>query len=199
MTLDEYLRRPYTKTLCPDNEGNFIARVVEFPGCMAHGETEVEALAELAEVQKAWLEIRLEDGLEIPEPAGVADLPSGKWLQRVPRSLHAKLVELAERDGVSLNQYVTSVLAERAGAGTTPTVQAVEDKWSGVCYKMWTGVSAPLRLPEPGHEQATVFLHALSNQLPSDLSESFAAGSVRNIYGEKWGHCKQLQRVPTRH
>ena len=42
-------------------------------------------------------------------------LPSGKWVQRVPRSLHKKLVSTAKREGVSLNQLVTSVLAAAVG------------------------------------------------------------------------------------
>ena len=47
---------------------------------------------------------------ELPE-----DLPSGKWLQRVPRTLHLKLSALAKREGISLNQLVVSILAEAVG------------------------------------------------------------------------------------
>ncbi len=43
------------------------------------------------------------------------DGPSGKWVQRVPRSLYLKLTVLAKAEGVSLNQFVTAVLAEAAG------------------------------------------------------------------------------------
>jgi hypothetical protein len=35
---------------------------------------------------------------------------SGRLLLRMPRSLHAKLAALAERDGVSLNSLITSTL-----------------------------------------------------------------------------------------
>lgn len=40
---------------------------------------------------------------------------SGKFLVRVPSSLHAQLVEEARREGVSLNQFVTSALAGAVG------------------------------------------------------------------------------------
>lgn len=49
-------------------------------------------------------------------PALSEDLPSGKWLQRVPRTLHRDLIRLAERERVSLNQLVTSLLSEAVGA-----------------------------------------------------------------------------------
>ena len=44
------------------------------------------------------------------------DLPSGRWLQRVPRTLHRDLIRLAERERVSLNQLVTALLSEAVGA-----------------------------------------------------------------------------------
>ena len=48
--------------------------------------------------------------------ASPEDLPSGKWLQRVPRTLHRDLIRLAERERVSLNQLVTALLSEAVGA-----------------------------------------------------------------------------------
>jgi len=36
--------------------------------------------------------------------------PSGRLLLRMPRSLHADLAEAAEREGTSLNQFITSAL-----------------------------------------------------------------------------------------
>jgi antitoxin HicB len=52
-------------------------------------------------------------GKRIPQPDSVAR--SGQWRQRVPRSLHARLVERAEREGVSLNTLVTAPIAEGIG------------------------------------------------------------------------------------
>lgn len=42
------------------------------------------------------------------------ELPSGKWLQRVPRTLHRDLIRLAERERVGLNQLVTSLCQKRS-------------------------------------------------------------------------------------
>ena len=40
---------------------------------------------------------------------------SGKWVQRVPKSLHANLAAKAEKEGVSLNTLVVSLIAEGLG------------------------------------------------------------------------------------
>ena len=50
---------------------------------------------------------------------------SGRLLLRMPRTLHEELARAADRDGVSLNQFITGVLAsavdwKHEGAGTTP-------------------------------------------------------------------------------
>lgn len=45
---------------------------------------------------------------------------SGKFVQRIPRSLHEKLARLAEREGVSLNTLVTSILSEAVSARLKP-------------------------------------------------------------------------------
>ena len=37
---------------------------------------------------------------------------SGKWVQRVPKSIHLRLVNKAREEGVSLNTLVITILAE---------------------------------------------------------------------------------------
>ena len=62
-------------------------------------------------------------GQAIPEPAPKEEY-SGKFVVRLPRSLHRQLVESAEREGVSLNQLVNVALAQvvgRASVGTQLT------------------------------------------------------------------------------
>ena len=81
-----------------------------------HGKTPEKALENLEEVQAAWIEDCLERGDPIPMPEAEERLPSGKWVQRVPRSLHRDLIRLAKREKVSLNQFVTSILSEAVGA-----------------------------------------------------------------------------------
>lgn len=43
--------------------------------------------------------------------------PSGRLLLRMPAKLHAELARAAEREGVSLNQFITTTLSSRIGWG----------------------------------------------------------------------------------
>ncbi len=48
----------------------FIAEVPELPGCMAHGESQEEALANIKEAMRLWIDTAKEFGDPIPEPRG---------------------------------------------------------------------------------------------------------------------------------
>ena len=48
----------------------FIAEVPELPGCMAHGDTQGEALHQAQQAMAAWVEVAQEIGRPIPEPRG---------------------------------------------------------------------------------------------------------------------------------
>jgi hypothetical protein len=49
---------------------------------------------------------------------GKKSAPSGRLLLRMPAALHAELARTAEREGVSLNQFITRALAGKIGWGT---------------------------------------------------------------------------------
>ena len=80
--------------------------------------TQADTFAELSEMIReamaAWIEAALEDGETIPMPRSVEDY-SGRFVIRIPKSLHKKLVEMAEREGVSLNTYVNVALGKTVG------------------------------------------------------------------------------------
>jgi antitoxin HicB len=110
-----FMSLPYTITLRKDEDGDFVGRIAELQGCVAHGATEAAALRSLRRMQALWIQDCIEAGSPVPSPSEEVPLPSGKWVQRVPRSLHRKLSETAKREDVSLNQLVTSILAEALG------------------------------------------------------------------------------------
>src|SRR5260370_19833076 len=117
MTLKEYTALDYTIRLKKDEEGDWIAEIEELEGCVAHGATREEAFRRIDEAKALWIEERLAHGQPIPMPEPEEEaLPSGRWVQRTPRSLHKNLVRLAKVEGTSLNQLVTSVLSEHVGA-----------------------------------------------------------------------------------
>ncbi len=48
----------------------YIAEMPELPGCMAHGETQELALANVQEAMQLWLDVAKESGDFIPQPKG---------------------------------------------------------------------------------------------------------------------------------
>ncbi len=48
----------------------FVAEMPELKGCIAHGDTQDEALKEIKAVAEEWLAIAREKGWQIPEPKG---------------------------------------------------------------------------------------------------------------------------------
>ena len=112
-TVEEYASRPYHLMLVRDGEDKgrpWTASVEELPGCTSHGKTSDEALDGIEAAMTKWIAVALEEEREIPEPKS-ATSHSGRLLLRMPRTLHADLTRASEREGVSLNQFITDVLA----------------------------------------------------------------------------------------
>src|SRR5579871_5744296 len=108
--LGEYLALQYPFNVIADPDGGFVIAFPDLPGCMNQVETidEIPAMAE--DARRLWIETEYEGGAEIPLPSYPEEY-SGKFNVRIPRSLHRALVESARREGVSLNQYVSGLLA----------------------------------------------------------------------------------------
>lgn len=110
----DLLHQPYTRVIIPDLNG-YSAEILEFPGCFASGSTAEEAYRNLEGAAASWLEAELAKGASIPSPLKHYEA-SGAYLWRPPRSLHARAIAVAAMEGVSLNQYLTTVVAENLGA-----------------------------------------------------------------------------------
>ena len=93
--------------------GGFLIEVPMLKGCMSDGETVEEAYNNLEEAKKEWFTYMLENNLAIPEPADASY--SGRFMVRIPKTLHKIITEQSKREGLSLNQYVSNVLAYAAG------------------------------------------------------------------------------------
>ena len=110
--LEEYLGLQYSMNVLADPDGGYVIMFPDLPGCM----TQVESLDEVApmadEIRRLWIRTAYDEGHNIPLPSYPEEY-SGKFNLRIPRSLHRGLVEGAAREGVSLNQYVTMLLARR--------------------------------------------------------------------------------------
>lgn len=107
-----YMELPYKLHIDRLQDDNYYAHYYELGTGVAHGDAPtLEGAVREADISKELLfEIMLEDGDNIPEPRHL-DRYSGKFIVRTPKSLHKKLSERAEEEGVSLNQLVVSLLS----------------------------------------------------------------------------------------
>ncbi len=113
MSLQEYMDLPYNIIVrkITDESGNYyVADVLEFDGCIGTGQTYAEAYQDALEAMEGWIETKLENGFEVPKPID-AEKYSGKFVLRLPKTLHHELSIKAAQEGVSLNQYALYKLA----------------------------------------------------------------------------------------
>lgn len=111
-SLKYYLSLSYPYLVARQPEGGFFIQFPDLPGCMTEVVKESEIQAAADEIRTLWIETEFELGASIPEPALGTDA-SGKFIVRLAKSLHRDLKLSAYREGVSLNQYVSCLLAER--------------------------------------------------------------------------------------
>jgi len=138
-SLAEYLALPYHIEIIRDTNSDnpgWVASVKELPGCMAQGDTFEELDEMIASAMSDWIETALEEGMDVPMPKGDEEY-SGKFNTRVPKSLHRKLVEAAGRDGVSLNTWINTALAEAVGGAAirTPSRHELQPQGQGIFLK----------------------------------------------------------------
>jgi predicted RNase H-like HicB family nuclease len=116
LSIDEYMRRPYSRVLIPDADtGTYTAEVAEFPGCVAQGDSPKEAYEALEEVAREWLAATIDAGKAVPDALAENEY-SGRIALRLPRSLHKQAAECAQFEETSLNQFLVAATAEKVGA-----------------------------------------------------------------------------------
>lgn len=127
--LEYYLELNYPITLYRAEEGGFVAEIEDLNGCLTQGETIEEATENIEEARKLWIKAAYEDGVEIPAPRTDEEY-SGRFLVRIPKSLHRRLAEQARYEGVSLNQYVENILS--AGIATRNVFDEIKAEMSKI-------------------------------------------------------------------
>lgn len=106
--------------LSAEDGGGFLISFPDLPGCMSDGNTEAEAVQNGRDAFVAVVSALHDMEREIPAPSFSPDdatVPgaSGKFVARVPKSIHAKLTSRAKAEGVSLNTLVLAFIAEGLG------------------------------------------------------------------------------------
>jgi antitoxin HicB len=115
--MSESPSRGYAVELVEEEDGTWTAEVPDLPGAVAAGASWAEAVASVGDAIDAWVESARADGLAVPAPTAPASRYSGRFLVRVPRSLHRAAAQHAARDGVSLNTYCVAALSSAVSDG----------------------------------------------------------------------------------
>ena len=122
--VEYYMSLPYTMTVKyrPEQGGYYVASYAELPDLNMTGTTPEEAVKELLIEKPEWFEICLKHGIKIPLPVESQEY-SGKLNFRMPKLLHKTVAVIAAREGVSINQYLLSAVAQAAGADEKKALQ----------------------------------------------------------------------------
>ena len=104
----QFTVRPLSK----EEGGGYLVEYPDIPGCMSDGETIEEAIANGKEALRDCVAVLQETGRKVPRPG----VEAAQWRQRLPRTLYSKLTAQAENEGVSINSFVTAVIAEAIGS-----------------------------------------------------------------------------------
>jgi predicted RNase H-like HicB family nuclease len=109
----------YRIEVCQDpDDDSWGAEVPDLPGCGAAGASPTDAITAVVDAIDAWIDTAVALGRAVPPPSRRTEEHSGRFVLRVPRGLHGRLAREAEREGVSLNSYCMTVLAEAVGASS---------------------------------------------------------------------------------
>ena len=111
--------------LTEEDGGGWLAEIPELEGCKSDGETPEEALFNIQDALEGWLEAAEEDNKPIPSPEYYQhEEYSGKFTLRLPRSLHRFLSKQAEKERVSLNQFILTLISFNSA---TKFMQTIDD------------------------------------------------------------------------
>ncbi len=113
MEVKDYTKLPYTRLVQEMNDESghyFYGRILELDGCQSSSDTLERLYESLNEALEGYIEIKIENNLPIPIPEAPNNY-SGKFVVRIPKSLHQRLAIEAEKEGVSLNQLALYKLA----------------------------------------------------------------------------------------
>jgi antitoxin HicB len=107
--------------LSKDEGGGYAITYPDLPGCRSDGATPEEAIKNGRDALQSWLAVAQEFGDKVPGPFAAV---SGRFVQRVPRSLHAQLIAQAKAEGVSLNTLIVALVSQGLGLRADGPVEA---------------------------------------------------------------------------
>lgn len=102
------------RPLSAEEGGGFLISYPDFSDCISDGATVEEAIFNGRDALKSTIAALKAKELPVPVPNG-GSVASGKFVARVPKTVHAQLATRAKAEGVSLNSLVLTFIAEGLG------------------------------------------------------------------------------------
>ena len=102
------------RPLNPEEGGGFLISYPDFTDCISDGETVEDALKNGQDALKATIAALKAKDFPVPV-ANSGGVASGKFVARVPKTIHAQLTTRARTEGVSLNTLVVTLIAQGLG------------------------------------------------------------------------------------
>lgn len=180
--LENYLRRPYLRVVTPDEEtGTFTAEILEFPGCIAQGNSVKEVYSRIENAAMSWIDAALDSGHEIPEPVSTNEF-GGKVLLRLPRSVHRQITLTAERENTSLNQFILSAISEKLGAVNLyeKLIENIERRTQQIAIQTAIQITQCYRVASaPWEKEPIINIKEVQNYAGNEERRLFISGSRR--------------------
>lgn len=172
MSLEKYKRLNYKMVVQYDpEEKSYFVEFSELPGCMADAESAAKAVESALKVKDEWLEVAVESGYDIPLPVEKPET-TGRQTVRMPKSLHAQVIERAEEEGVSQNQLILTFIAEGLRRAES---RDLSGKMRDMCSQIIN------KLDQKKNESPTAFI-AVSPFIP-EANVSYAFRSICSLSG----------------
>ena len=121
MTREELEKYPFEiRKLSKEDGGGYLISYPDFKECISDGETIEEAIENGFDALNGLIETLKILNKTVPLPNSYKTDPnvSGKFLIRLPKSLHSSLLNQAKYDNISMNTLVVALLAEGLGRKT---------------------------------------------------------------------------------
>ncbi len=91
-----------------DEDQCYLGEIPALEGCVVDGDDAKSAMSAAYKAAQLWLDDAAKHDDPIPPPT---KRMSGKMTVRLPASLHQEIARRAEREGVSINQWINNKLA----------------------------------------------------------------------------------------
>ena len=112
MEVKDYMKLPYTRLVQEMNDESghyFYGRILELDGCQSTSDTLEELYESLNEAMEGYIETKIENNLSIPIPETPNNY-SGKFVVRLPKSLHQRLAIEAEKEEWAITRWLELLL-----------------------------------------------------------------------------------------